>query len=94
MMNRQPIFFMFSDIAKIVNCPVIHVNGDHPEDVLRACQLAIDYRVKFQKDVLVDLIRCDTILVYYHNHSSCCGALINIMRIIIIITLITVIIPI
>ena len=45
-----------SDIAKIVGCPVIHVNGDHPEDVLRACKLAMDYRVHFQKDVLVDLI--------------------------------------
>ena len=45
-----------SDMAKIVNCPVIHVNGDHPEDVLRACKLAVDYRVKFHKDVLVDMI--------------------------------------
>ena len=48
-----------SDMAKIVNCPVIHVNGDHPEDVLRACKLAVEYRVKFPKDVLVDRIASD-----------------------------------
>ena len=46
----------FSDIAKIVDCPVIHVNGDDPEAVLRAAQLAIDYRTVFRKDVLVDLL--------------------------------------
>ncbi|XP_070576884.1 2-oxoadipate dehydrogenase complex component E1-like [Ptychodera flava] len=45
-----------SDVSKIVNCPIIHVNGDHPEDVVRACKLAMDYRQEFRKDVIVDLV--------------------------------------
>jgi hypothetical protein len=45
-----------SDFAKTINCPVIHVNGDNAEDVLRACRLAMHYRNTFKKDVLVDLI--------------------------------------
>ncbi|RKP28148.1 thiamine diphosphate-binding protein [Syncephalis pseudoplumigaleata] len=45
-----------SDIGKMVNAPVIHVNGDHPEDVARAMEVAFEYRNKFRKDVVVDLI--------------------------------------
>lgn len=39
-----------SDIGKMINCPVIHVNGDHPEDVAYAASLAWEYRNKFRKD--------------------------------------------
>ncbi|KAJ1983699.1 hypothetical protein H4R34_001127 [Dimargaris verticillata] len=45
-----------SDIGKMVNAPVIHVNGDHPEEVARATQLALAYRMKFKKDVILDLL--------------------------------------
>ncbi|XP_061576991.1 2-oxoadipate dehydrogenase complex component E1 [Cololabis saira] len=45
-----------SDVGKMVNCAVIHVNGDDAEDVLRAAQLAVDYQRHFRKDVIVDLI--------------------------------------
>ncbi|KAI9594143.1 thiamine diphosphate-binding protein [Syncephalis fuscata] len=45
-----------SDIGKMVNAPVIHVNGDYPEDVARAMDIAFEYRNKFRKDVVVDLI--------------------------------------
>ncbi|KAK6999788.1 endoribonuclease Dicer [Biomphalaria glabrata] len=45
-----------SDIAKVNGYPVIHVNGDYPEDVLRATSLAFDYRQKFHKDVIIDYI--------------------------------------
>ncbi|CAG8496484.1 15859_t:CDS:10 [Acaulospora morrowiae] len=45
-----------SDIGKIINAPVIHVNGDFPEDVTRAVEVAYEYRNKFRKDVIVDLI--------------------------------------
>lgn len=40
----------------MVNCAVIHVNGDDAEEVLRATQLAVDYQRVFRKDVIVDLI--------------------------------------
>ncbi|KAJ2079246.1 hypothetical protein H4R24_003907 [Coemansia sp. RSA 988] len=45
-----------SDIAKLVNAPIIHVNGDYPEEVARAMRIAFEYRRMFRKDVIVDLI--------------------------------------
>jgi len=45
-----------SDIVKFVDSPIIHVNGDNPEDVVRACQLAMAYRMEFRKDVVVNLL--------------------------------------
>ncbi|EPZ32973.1 Transketolase-like, pyrimidine-binding domain-containing protein [Rozella allomycis CSF55] len=44
-----------SDIAKIVDAPVIHVNGLNPEAVYHATRLAIDYRQAMRKDVVIDL---------------------------------------
>jgi 2-oxoglutarate dehydrogenase E1 component len=45
-----------TDIAKMIDAPVIHVNGDDPEAVVRAARLAADYRQKFRKDIFVDLV--------------------------------------
>jgi len=45
-----------SDIAKMVEAPIIHVNGDDPEAVVYAARIAIDFRLKFNRDVVVDLI--------------------------------------
>ncbi|XP_067446290.1 2-oxoadipate dehydrogenase complex component E1 [Thunnus thynnus] len=45
-----------SDVGKMVNCAVIHVNGDDAEEVLRATRLAVDYQRRFRKDVILDLI--------------------------------------
>ncbi|XP_061106928.1 2-oxoadipate dehydrogenase complex component E1 [Conger conger] len=45
-----------SDIGKIVDCAVIHVNADDAEDVLRATRLAVEYQRRFRKDVIVDLL--------------------------------------
>jgi 2-oxoglutarate dehydrogenase E1 component len=45
-----------SDIVKMVDAPVLHVNGDDPEAVVLASQLALDFRMEFQKDVVVDII--------------------------------------
>ncbi|MCP5206803.1 MAG: 2-oxoglutarate dehydrogenase E1 component [Hahellaceae bacterium] len=45
-----------TDVAKMVHAPILHVNGDDPEAVLFATQIAMDYRHEFKKDVVLDLI--------------------------------------
>lgn len=45
-----------SDIAKMLNAPIFHVNGDDAEAVIAVTQIAIDYRMKFNKDVFIDLV--------------------------------------
>jgi 2-oxoglutarate dehydrogenase E1 component len=45
-----------TDIVKMIESPVLHVNGDDPEAVALAIQLALDYRMEFSKDVAVDII--------------------------------------
>ena len=45
-----------SDISKMVEAPVLRVNGEHPIKVAIACQLAMEYRNRFRKDVVVDLM--------------------------------------
>lgn len=45
-----------SDVAKTVQAPIFHVNGDDPEACVRVAQLAFEYRQKFHKDVVIDMI--------------------------------------
>ncbi|GMR16080.1 MAG: 2-oxoglutarate dehydrogenase E1 component [Gammaproteobacteria bacterium] len=54
-----------SDVAKMVNAPIFHVNGDDPESVLLVTQLALDYRMKYCKDVVIDMV-----CYRRHGHSE------------------------
>lgn len=45
-----------SDVVKMIEAPVLHINGDDPEAVVFAIQLAINYRMQFKKDIVVDII--------------------------------------
>jgi 2-oxoglutarate dehydrogenase E1 component len=45
-----------SDVAKMVEAPVLHVNGDEPEAAVAAIRLALNYRRAFHKDIVIDLV--------------------------------------
>nr|WP_163509368.1 multifunctional oxoglutarate decarboxylase/oxoglutarate dehydrogenase thiamine pyrophosphate-binding subunit/dihydrolipoyllysine-residue succinyltransferase subunit [Fodinicola acaciae] len=48
--------FYCTDVARMIQAPIFHVNGDDPESVVRVARLAFQYRQAFNKDVVVDLV--------------------------------------
>ena len=46
-----------TDVGRVVNAPIFHVNADDPEAVIQVCDLAAEYRATFHKDVVIDMVR-------------------------------------
>jgi 2-oxoglutarate dehydrogenase E1 component len=56
-----------SDMAKAIQAPIFHINGDDPEAVFYACKLAAEFRQEFKRDVVVDIV---CYRKYGHNESD------------------------
>ena len=48
-----------TDVARVVNAPIFHVNADDPEAVVHVCKVASEWRAEWGKDVVIDLVRVD-----------------------------------
>ena len=46
-----------TDVARVVNAPIFHVNGDDPEAVAHTCKVAAEWRAEWGKDVIIDIVR-------------------------------------
>jgi 2-oxoglutarate dehydrogenase E1 component len=56
-----------TDIAKMIEAPIFHVNGDDPEAVCHVARLALEFRVKFQRDAVIDMV---CYRKYGHNETD------------------------
>lgn len=45
-----------TDVARVVGAPIFHVNGDDPEAVMHVCNVAADWRQRFKRDVVIDIV--------------------------------------
>lgn len=63
-----------TDVARVVNAPIFHVNSDDPEAVMYVCKVAAEWRSTFHKDVVVDLVsnsRDSTSWAEHLTHPCC-----------------------
>ena len=61
-----------SDVAKVVSAPILHVNGDDPEACVHVARIAMEYRQRFKKDVVIDMfcyrrLHLDFLRLYLHH---------------------------
>jgi len=56
-----------TEVAKIVQAPILHVNGDDPEAVVHACRIATEFRQRFKRDIVIDMFCYRR---YGHNESD------------------------
>ena len=56
-----------TDVARVVNAPIFHVNADDPEAVAYVCEVAAEWRATFHKDVVVDLVSVCVCLLQHAN---------------------------
>lgn len=69
-----------TDVARVVNAPIFHVNADDPEAVMYVCNVAAEWRNTFHKDVVVDLVNppscpnqiCAERLFMLNRYVLCC----------------------
>lgn len=59
-----------TDVARVVNAPIFHVNADDPEAVVYVCQIAAEWRSTFNKDVVIDLVRHDADQVIFSENLN------------------------
>ncbi len=55
-----------TDVARVVNAPIFHVNADDPEAVMYVCKVAVEWRNTFNKDVVIDLV--NTVMTHPTYH--------------------------
>lgn len=55
-----------TDVARVVNAPIFHVNADDPEAVMYVCKVAAEWRSTFNKDVVIDLVNTVKTRHTYH----------------------------
>lgn len=59
-----------TDVARVVNAPIFHVNADDPEAVVHVCKVAAEWRATFHSDCVIDLV-CDVLrLLFYNQHQK------------------------
>lgn len=66
-----------TDVARVVNAPIFHVNADDPEAVMYVCNVAAEWRATFHKDVVVDLVSLNnsntiSVTAWYHILQLIC----------------------
>lgn len=60
-----------TDVARVVNAPIFHVNADDPEAVVYVCNVAAEWRATFHKDVVVDLVSAFPWLRHHPEMTEC-----------------------